>query len=160
MVNVYSQSGKIVLRNGKVATSNSCCCKSCLCCDLSNTDIIFTGQSVSVFTFSVASWSIYVLEDCPYAGQYSPGGVSSAVGLSAVNTGFEELTFYIQIYCDDTPDMIEAVYTGNAIAFAGGALGGSATDIPITSASTACVQNGTVDVSIGGDGNATINIKP
>ena len=26
MVNVYSQSGKIVLRNGKVATSNSCCC--------------------------------------------------------------------------------------------------------------------------------------
>lgn len=26
MVNVYSQDGKIVLRNGKVATSNSCCC--------------------------------------------------------------------------------------------------------------------------------------
>ncbi len=26
MVNVYSQGGKIVLRDGKIATSNSCCC--------------------------------------------------------------------------------------------------------------------------------------
>ena len=158
MVNVYSKSGKIVLRNGKVATSNSCCCKSCLCCDLDNLNIAFTGQSGSTFKY----WDIFILEDCPYTGTEPspPGGSNSAISLSAANLSFEEWTFGTQIYCGDTPDYITAVYNGNAFSIVGGIITGSATGIPIISADTPCLTNGTIDISIDGGGNATVNINP